>query len=978
MPDDKKKKGLAALSEMFSSAPTYGGGKVKVKPKTPLQQRGSKGKMMTNQWNTINPRQADGDRLGENIFEFVDPTGVSSWDDVYRSAKTNGVTSSETLKETMGALPFVGSGKKIVKGLQKGSKIARGSAIANSFPVIGRALDTVDDVLNLGTKKKYLTGGSVKSDYMTNPLQALYEDQMNKTKADATAGAGFLPNFLQTIGPMLGQAVSSGAFGGLPKAATGGSFEDMQAINAEGGEVVESPDGEVMKLKGPSHESGGIDLAVPGGTDIYSKRIKGPDGKTMAERKKARTDKLKEFEKKLEKNPGDVLLKKSYSRMKQAFDMADEQDVATMNAAREEEEGVPEFADGGTVMSMLQRLLQQQGQIPDMQNLMATSGQTPGVTPTAGITGGITGGGYSEPVTQDEVSTGQVVTAKPEKSWLDSLGGLGVSAGDVIGMAGNFMGSMALNKNIKDSMNNIPNVNAFKDFGKEGLQENQNVINSLKSLRDDALRDLTGRSNTQRANLRGNARGVNQMRAGDLAVGQAEEQATNNVNNTFTNQMMNALAQRSGLLTARDQQVMTGEQAVNLANQQDLTAAQGALATGRLNNASTMSKVGGTLNRIKERSVTDKLQQELTNNISVDQNGNIIGKGYTIPKAEADSLRDAGKLAEFDTAKEQGYNVTAKYGKIYYTGTNIEYNPNDPDPDFMNPELDDQAIEDNYIDSGFDTLEFEEMSPENYLDYTDGELKGSKLYSGLKMDNVSNILNVAAQDYGQPLDLDNEASVKAFQDWLGLKDKKADGKVGNDTIDAIIKKMLPENERVKPNELSSTTPVPTTKKYFEGVTKTQASNVKQRLKATESAGGTDLRTSSAGAKGAYQIIWSHNKDNIRKALGNITEQQFNSSPKLQEEYMDYAVQQYAKKITPKVQQAINNVFPDMSKEDMIMLYHYEPAIINGISEGRITSLNHVPGTVDHTNKTIGYYLYGAKRPKGVLRTGKGIRKGKKK
>ena len=834
----------------------------------------------------------------------------------------------------------------------------------------------------MAKKNKYLTGGSVKSDYMTNPLQALYEDQMNKTKADATAGAGFLPNFLQTIGPMLGQAVSSGAFGGLPKAATGGSFEDMQAINAEGGEVVESPDGEVMKLKGPSHESGGIDLAVPGGTDIYSKRIKGPDGKTMAERKKARTDKLKEFEKKLEKNPGDVLLKKSYSRMKQAFDMADEQDVATMNAAREEEEGTPEFADGGTVMSMLQRLFPQQGQIPDMQNLMQSSQQTPGVMPTAGITGGNIEeqGIASEPnfVTQDEVSTGQLVSAEPKSSWLNSLGGIGVTPGDVLGMAGNFMGSMALNKNIKDSMNNIPNVNAFKDFGKEGLQENQNVINSLKSLRDDALRDLTGRSNTQRANLRGNARGVNQMRAGDLAVSQSEEQATNNVNNTFTNQMMNALAQRSGLLTARDQQVMAGERGVNLANQQDLAAAQEALATGRLNNASTMSKVGGTLNRIKERSVTDKLQQELTNNISVDQNGNIIGKGYTIPKAEADGLRDAGKLAEFDTAKEQGYNVTAKYGKIYYTGTNIEYNPNDPDPDFMNPELDDQAIEDNYIDSGFDTLEFEEMSPENYLDYTDGELKGSKLYSGLKMDNVSNILNSAAQDYGQPLDLDNEASVKAFQGWLGLKNKKADGKVGNDTIDAIMKKMLPENERVKPSELSSTTPVPTTKKYFEGVTKSQASNVKQRLKSTESAGGTDLRTSSAGAKGAYQIIWSHNKDNIKKALGNITEQQFNSSPKLQEEYMDYAVQQYSKKITPKVQQAINNVFPEMSKEDMIMLYHYEPAIINGISEGRITSLNHVPGTVDHTNKTIGYYLYGAKRPKGVLRTGKGVRKGKKK
>ena len=444
----------------------------------------------------------------------------------------------------------------------------------------------------MAKKNKYLTGGSVKSDYMTNPLQALYEDQMNKTKADATAGAGFLPNFLQTIGPMLGQAVSSGAFGGLPKAATGGSFEDMQAINAEGGEVVESPDGEVMKLKGPSHESGGIDLAVPGGTDIYSKRIKGPDGKTMAERKKARTDKLKEFEKKLEKNPGDVLLKKSYSRMKQAFDMADEQDVATMNAAREEEEGTPEFADGGTVMSMLQRLFPQQGQIPDMQNLMQSSQQTPGVMPTAGITGGNIEeqGIASEPnfVTQDEVSTGQVVTAKPKGNWLEAIGNLGVTTGDVMGMAGNLMGSMALNKNIKESMNNQPNVNAFKDYGKEGLQENQNVMNMLKGMRDDSLRYLTGRSNAQRANLRNSSRGVNQMRAGDLAVGQGEERDINNVNNTFTTQMMNALAQRSGLLTQRDQVVMSGDQAVNQANQQDLAAAQEALATGRLNNASTV------------------------------------------------------------------------------------------------------------------------------------------------------------------------------------------------------------------------------------------------------------------------------------------------------------------------------------------------------------------------------------------------------
>ena len=37
-----------------------------------------------------------GDSLAEDIFEFLDPTGISSYDDVYRSYKKNGLLSVDT------------------------------------------------------------------------------------------------------------------------------------------------------------------------------------------------------------------------------------------------------------------------------------------------------------------------------------------------------------------------------------------------------------------------------------------------------------------------------------------------------------------------------------------------------------------------------------------------------------------------------------------------------------------------------------------------------------------------------------------------------------------------------------------------------------------------------------------------------------------------------------------------------------------
>lgn len=50
----------------------------------------------------------------ENILEIVDPTGISSWDDVYRSYKQSGM-SPETYLEIVGALPLLGKVGKLAK-----------------------------------------------------------------------------------------------------------------------------------------------------------------------------------------------------------------------------------------------------------------------------------------------------------------------------------------------------------------------------------------------------------------------------------------------------------------------------------------------------------------------------------------------------------------------------------------------------------------------------------------------------------------------------------------------------------------------------------------------------------------------------------------------------------------------------------------------------------------------------------------------
>lgn len=134
--------------------------------------------------------------------------------------------------------------------------------------------------------------------------------------------------------------------------ATGGNVP----IEAEGQEVVEEPNGNMYELQGASHEQGGIDMNVPEGSQIYSKRLKGMDGKTMADRKKFREQHLAKLQRLMELNPNDRMLKKTYEKTVRDFQKQEEEDLAYMNYMHQQQE-----------MAQQQQAMQQQQMAQAMQ-----------------------------------------------------------------------------------------------------------------------------------------------------------------------------------------------------------------------------------------------------------------------------------------------------------------------------------------------------------------------------------------------------------------------------------------------------------------------------------------------------------------------------------------------------------------------------------------------------------------------------------
>jgi hypothetical protein len=113
--------------------------------------------------------QKPADDLFENLFEIIDPTGISSWDDIYRSYNKTGM-SPQTKVEILGAIPMVGKLAKVGKIAEATSKTfsatarqkRNADAAAKALKIVGKtgpAAGRVTDAYQ--AYDEYQNGGSM-------------------------------------------------------------------------------------------------------------------------------------------------------------------------------------------------------------------------------------------------------------------------------------------------------------------------------------------------------------------------------------------------------------------------------------------------------------------------------------------------------------------------------------------------------------------------------------------------------------------------------------------------------------------------------------------------------------------------------------------------------------------------------------------------------------------------------------------------
>ena len=191
----------------------------------------------------------------------------------------------------------------------------------------------------MNPRKKYAQGTNAKgmdpNHYIISPAEALNDYNIMLAKAEAEAVSNpWLPavaiggELLQT-GIGLAGNYNQKRFSS-PTAAMG--MNDVQEdVEVEGGEMYETPQGEVGEFQGPSHEQGGIPLEVgqdvEEGTKVYSDRLK-VGKKTLAERKATRERQVANLEKIASNNLADQAVKNAAKRKMMAIEKEEANDLA--------------------------------------------------------------------------------------------------------------------------------------------------------------------------------------------------------------------------------------------------------------------------------------------------------------------------------------------------------------------------------------------------------------------------------------------------------------------------------------------------------------------------------------------------------------------------------------------------------------------------------------------------------------------------
>lgn len=465
-------------------------------------------------------------------------------------------------------------------------------------------------------RKKYALGTPL--DYMSSPSEELAEDHINKTKAEYEAQSNPLLMGMEFLGTTLLTQGLKGA-GIDPTMAVGVDQMTKQFSNGgkaqgkvevEGEEVYETASGKTGEFKGAKHEQGGIDVNLDEPTNIFSDRIL-VQGKTMAERKKNRLNKIKKLEKQLANNPTDKATKNTYERTLASLNNEEEKDLKTQEVISSlvGTQGEAMFGLNGDIgfFDLFKKDKSHQGTNPlidydaidkDFSNLSTDNIDASTNGATKMDQSSTSEGGFMDTLSKmfapsDEANTN--------------------TTGNALSIAGNlFSGITPLLTTLKNRATDTPNTNEFKNFGKDAIDANIQAQSYVEGVKSNALKDTDRTNIAAKRRARKSSRSVNTQRATDLVSDQSTNQANESIQDNFANQMMQLLTQKSGLENQQDQVVMQGEQARDLADRKDKDNFYSNKSQNLATLGQAVQQTGKDLNQAEQQEVMMKILNQLS------------------------------------------------------------------------------------------------------------------------------------------------------------------------------------------------------------------------------------------------------------------------------------------------------------------------------------------------------------------------------
>ena len=545
---------------------------------------------------------------------------------------------------------------------------------------LGDFLNTTGNSLATYGKGTNLWGGDEK------PKPDVEVDYISNYKGLDGQIKGIYNTDLRQVGP--GEStIDWGRF--KPKYAFGGDVP----IEAEGEEIIQEPNGNMYELEGASHENGGIDLNVPQGSQIYSKRVKGVDGKTMADRKAYREKQLAKLEKLVSLNPNDKILKRTLEKTKADFAKQEADDMAKMNYMQENSDK-QEFGNGGTA----KRELPEDDLIfnnirnynsptarpfPNVETLETQPINTstlPGITTTTIPT-------YAKNYTNSKPFEYKPTVDK-EDSKNKGLSGLfsdinsPATLGDAISLYGKYKAATDPERmTLLNRANDTPNQNFFRNYGKSGLDKIQEEKNLSDFMLNETLKHNTKSAESQMIRNSENSRGINTLRAFNLATDINKANADNQA--WIQNQQVKSnILQREGqLLNQIDQMVMQGEAQRDDADRRDRDNFNTQLQRDINTKNQGIQEIGKTINDIAERESNLQAINNMYPDFNIGKDGKIRAKGNPEELTEEVKYWNGKPVSEYQKflkKKEEGYFFDNETQAIYNKdGKEVDksYNP---------------------------------------------------------------------------------------------------------------------------------------------------------------------------------------------------------------------------------------------------------------------------------------------------------------